>query len=75
MAQPLIANMPKDLDLGGGFVLRITAVDPSTGATVTGVKVSNLVMTVDPISGAVETDPGPEAFPPPLPLLVPTSTP
>jgi hypothetical protein len=73
VAQPLIAPMPKDLDLGGGFVLRITAVDPTTGAQVTGVKVSNVVMTVDPISGAIEPPVTPGDLNAPSPYLVPTS--
>lgn len=75
MSQPLIANMPAELDLGGGWVLRLTAVNPSTNATITGVKVSNVALTVDPISGAVEAPPGGDEQPAPMPLLVPTSTP
>lgn len=75
MAQPLIANMPADLDLGGGWILRLTAVDPATGATITGVKVSNLVVTVDPIAGAVETPPGDSGGTAPFPYLVPMSGP
>jgi hypothetical protein len=65
--------MPKDFDLGGGFVLRITAVNPTSGATVTGVKVSNLVITADPIAGVIEPPPTDGGLPAPLPLLVPTS--
>lgn len=73
MAQPLIAAMPQDLDLGGGWIVRITAVDPASGAPVTGVKVSNVVITADPLSGAVEAPPTDDGLPAPIPLLVPTS--
>lgn len=72
-AQPLIADMPQDLDLGGGFILRVTAVDPSTGALISGVKVSNLVLTVNPIAGAVQTGPTDQDLNAPSPYLVPTS--
>lgn len=75
MAQPLIASMPQELDLGGGFIVRLTAVDPTTGTAVTGVKLSNVVITVDPIAGAVDTSPGDGAGTTPQPLLVPTSLP
>lgn len=73
MAQPLIASMPKDLDLGGGWIVRLTAVDPTTGAAVSGVKVSNVVITVDPLAGAVEQPPGTGGQAAPFPYLVPMS--
>jgi hypothetical protein len=38
--------MPPDLDLGDGWTLRVTALDPVTGAVVTGVRVSNLALEV-----------------------------
>jgi hypothetical protein len=41
MAQPLIASMPQDLDLSQGCTLRFDAVDPTTGARVTGVVITN----------------------------------
>jgi hypothetical protein len=40
--------MPADLDLDGGYILRVTALDPATGDTVSGVNVSNLeILAVD----------------------------
>lgn len=46
MAAPLEAAMPPELDLGDGYTLRLTALDPTTGAKVTGVTVANLAMAV-----------------------------
>lgn len=42
MAQPLIVTLPPNLDLWPGCIIRVTAVDPTTGATVAGVTVSNI---------------------------------
>jgi len=42
MAQPLIVTLPPGLDLWPGCIIRVTAVDPSTGNTVAGVRVSNI---------------------------------
>lgn len=42
MAQPLIVTLPPNLDLWGGCIIRVTAVDPTTGATVGGIRVSNI---------------------------------
>lgn len=52
MATPLTSSMPRDIELGGGFVLRITAADPSTGAVVSGVNVSKLVVAVSNVGAA-----------------------
>lgn len=38
--------MPEDLDLGDGWTLRVTALDPTTGAVVSGVNVSNVAIQV-----------------------------
>jgi hypothetical protein len=38
--------MPEDLDLGDGWTLRISALDPTTGAVVPGVTVSNVAYEV-----------------------------
>lgn len=42
MAQPLIVSLPPNLDLWPGCIIRVTAVSPTTGATVGGVRVSNI---------------------------------
>jgi hypothetical protein len=53
MPQILDVSMPQDLDLTGGWALRVTAVD-ATGALVAGVKVSALSIVADAPLGAVE---------------------
>lgn len=68
-AQPLIAALPIDLILSSGYVVRLTALSPSTGATITGVKVSDVAFQVRPINiGPGGTTDGLA----PSPLLVPT---
>lgn len=42
MAQPLIVTLPPNLDLWPGCVIRVTAVSPTTGLVVSGVRVSNI---------------------------------
>lgn len=54
------AGLPEDLDIGSGYTLRVTALDPTTGNPVTGVTVSNLVFTAEQIAGTpgeLETGP------------------
>lgn len=47
--------MPPDVDIGGGYVIRLTAIDPTSGAEVTGVKVQNFAMLIATEPGV---DPG-----------------
>lgn len=54
MAQKLDVPMPQDLDLTSGWSIRVTAVD-TTGAVVSGVKVSNMAIIADAPLGS---DPG-----------------
>lgn len=59
MAAPMTAGIPFGLNLGGNYVLQFTALDPTTGAAVTSVRVSSATMTVTPksagqIGGVVE---------------------
>ena len=42
MAQPLIVTLPPNLDLWPGCIIRVTAVDPTTGSTVAGVRVGKI---------------------------------
>lgn len=69
MAQPLIAPLPQELDLDSGYVIRITALDPSSGAVVAGVQVSSVIIMARNLSGSTPADlavgewvlvPGPE---------------
>jgi hypothetical protein len=58
MSQPLVVALPPNLDLWGGCIVRVTAVDPTTGSGVAGVSVSNIS-----IEGTSE-DPGELAYGP-----------
>lgn len=51
MAQPLIAPLPPDLDLPSGYKVQLSAVDPTTGATVTGVNISQFSLLVTDVTG------------------------
>ncbi len=42
MAQPLTVALPPNLDLWPGCIIRVTAVDPTTGAGVAGVNVAKI---------------------------------
>ena len=56
MAQHLIADLPKDIVLSSDFIVRITAVDSATGSLVSGVNVSNVVISaLDVSSGQIIT--------------------
>ena len=50
-APPLVAGLPPDLDIDGGYILRFDAVDPVTGATVAGVKVSAVAIGAADLAG------------------------
>ena len=51
MSAPLVAGLPPDLDLDGGYTFRFDAVDPTTGATVSGVKVSAVAIGAIDLAG------------------------
>ena len=44
------APLPENLDVGQGYTIRVTAVDPTTGALVPGVNASAVVLTADQAS-------------------------
>ena len=48
------AGLPEDLDIGDGYTLRVTALDPVSGNPVTGVTVSNLIFTAEQLAGTPE---------------------
>lgn len=66
MAKPYSAGMPDEVELGGSYTIRITAVDPTTGNVKSAITVSNLVMMVNTGAGTDVTDLGFGPF-----LLVP----
>ena len=51
MAQPLTAALPPDLRLWGGCTFSITALNPTTGAAVAGVTVSDVHIEVEQTAG------------------------
>lgn len=51
MSKAVDLAMPQDLDLGQGYSLRVTALDPTTGALVAGVKVGQVVITATNVAG------------------------
>jgi hypothetical protein len=53
-AQPLIAGLPPDCELSAGYVIRVVALDPTTGATVTGVTLSDVSLFVTDLHGNVD---------------------
>jgi hypothetical protein len=54
----LTVALPGGLDLRGGCIIRLTALDPATGNEVTGVQVGNITFEVDDL-GAGSLDFGP----------------
>jgi hypothetical protein len=68
MPQPLIAGLPPNCELSAGYIVRITALDPTTGLTVSGVALSNVSVFVTDLVGNVGDLT-------PMPLLVPTHEP
>lgn len=44
MAAPMSLGMPESLDVGSGYTLQVTALNPTTGATISGVKVTEMVI-------------------------------
>jgi len=70
MAQKLEASFPEGLDLDQNYIIRFTAVDATTGAVVTAVKVSSACLLAGNLmavpagdfeSGPFMLVPGPEA--------------
>jgi hypothetical protein len=70
MPAPYDAPMPPDLELAGTYTVRLLALDPTSGAVVPGVIVSQVVMMVNAGAGTTVDElavgpfmlvPGPEA--------------
>lgn len=54
MAQPIDIDMPQDLDIGPTYTLRVTALNPSTGALVSGVTIGTVVITASLVQGTTD---------------------
>ena len=52
MAKAYETSMPANLDLGAGFTVRLTAVDPTTGNVINGITVSDFVAMVADLTGS-----------------------
>ena len=61
MAQKLDVALPDDVEIGDGWIVEWDAVDPTTGASVSGVKVSAANLTAADLSegGGGGVEPGP----------------
>lgn len=63
MAKGYEAAMPAELELAGGFTVRLTAINATTGAVIPGITVSDFVAIVDDLTGlggaALKVDSGP----------------
>lgn len=53
MAQKIKTALPPNLDLGGSWRVEWDAVDPTTGASVSGVKISHTSLSVEDLSGGL----------------------
>lgn len=65
MPEPLTAGLPLDCTLSAGYVMRLVALDPTTGNTVAGVNLSDISFFVTDLMGNAQDDT-------PNPLLVPS---
>lgn len=61
MSQKLIADLPDNMDLTQSWQIVFAAVDPNTGAAVTGITISNIGMLVDQLTpgGPIALQSGP----------------
>lgn len=67
-AEPLEGGLPPDCELSAGYVIRLVALDPTTGATISGVSLSEVSLFVTDLQGNLG-DLTPD------PLLVPSAEP
>lgn len=66
MAAPLKTGLPPECVLASGYIVRLVALDATTGAEVSGVQLSDISFFVTDLIGAAGDDTAP------LPLLVPS---
>ena len=67
MARQDVAGLTPQIVATGGWIIRITAVDPATGADIPGVVISNVSIAVRDIGGV-------QVQGAPVPLLVPINS-
>lgn len=65
MPEPLKAGLPPDMEIGVGYIVRLTALDATTGAVVAGVSISDASIFATHLGGPLEDLV-------PLPRLVPS---
>lgn len=68
MAQKLDAPFPPNFDLGANYIVQLTAVDPTSGAVVTGVNVSNVAIMAAAVVSDISNDDQPDYAPVFLPI-------
>lgn len=68
MSRKLTAALPPAFDIGVGYLVRLTAVDPTTGADVTTVKVSSVAIMAAAVVAESALDPTPDFAPLFLPI-------
>lgn len=69
MAKKITASFPPGIDLGASYIVRLTAISPTTGALVAGVTISNISILADTVTPLDQT-PG-DVLPDVSPLFVP----
>lgn len=52
MPAPLTAGLPPNLNLSAGYKIRFTALDPTSGATVSGVTITNPTLYVENLTSS-----------------------
>lgn len=53
MAKPLAIPIPDQHNIGPNYTIRVTGIDPTTGAAVSGITVNQVVLTVELVDGTV----------------------
>lgn len=56
MSLPYSASMPDDIDCGGSYTVRVTAVDPTNGNVIAAITIESLVMVAEPLGATTPID-------------------
>lgn len=75
MAAPVMVAFPAQVDIDANYTVRFTALSPTDGSVVAGVKISNASILASPVSAASPPDgtPAPGADVAPLFVPIPAS--